>query len=261
MPQLVFEDHEHHLLAMTTASVAQPHTCWRDDLLAGRIDAGLLASFGMLLGSLHAVTARNPERYAREFADASFFESLRLEPYYLSTASACPAAAEFLQQLCVDSRAHRQALVHGDYSPKNVLVQAGRLVLLDHEVIHWGDPAFDCGFALTHLISKANHTPRDRPALEAGAVVFWTSYADEVGLGSGGSAGHGNGLEHRCQRHLLGCLLARVDGRSPLAYLSEAARVRQRSVVLGLLPNVPASMPDLIHALCHAFAETHAQHL
>ena len=58
--------------------------------------------------------------------------------------------------------------MHGDYSPKNILLYRDRLVLLDHEVIHFGDPAFDVGFSLTHLLSKALHVAfRRREFLDA----------------------------------------------------------------------------------------------
>jgi aminoglycoside phosphotransferase (APT) family kinase protein len=87
------------------------------------------------------------------FADRSFFESLRIEPYYRYAASRAPDADPFLRTLVEDTRREVHTLVHGDYSPKNVLVREGRLVLLDHEVAHFGDPAFDVGFSTTHLLS------------------------------------------------------------------------------------------------------------
>ena len=86
----------------------------------------------------------------------------------------------------------------------------------DHEVIHWGDPGFDVGFGLTHLLSKAHHLPAYRAALVRAARTVWQSYQDEID----GSPWQ-TGLEHHVVRHTLGCLLARVAGRSPLEYLTE----------------------------------------
>jgi 5-methylthioribose kinase len=123
--------------------------------------------------------------------------------------------------------------VHGDYSPKNVLVHNGRLILLDHEVIHWGDPAFDLGFSMTHLLSKAHHLTQHRAAFLNAAQHYWDVYDDASN-------------ESRAVRHTLGCLLARVAGRSPLEYLNEDERVRQKGAVLKLMAAPPQKIRDLI---------------
>lgn len=250
IPAFRFEDHTEHLLGM--AAVPPPHTCWRDDLMAGHIEPALLPQAGRLLGQLHARSAAQAATLASEFADTSFFESLRLEPYYAATASQLPETAAFLQQLSAQTRALRLALVHGDFSPKNLLVRHGQLILLDHEVIHWGDPAFDVGFLLTHLVAKANHLPAHRPALRQGAIAWWQAYAHEVPW-AGDAA-----FSDRCQRHLLACLLARVVGRSPLAYLAAPARERQLAAALSLLRVRPAGVPALLEAIISPWEGTHA---
>jgi tRNA A-37 threonylcarbamoyl transferase component Bud32 len=134
-PELVFEDPARHLLAMR--AVPQPHENWKSMLLAGRIDPDHVRQFGELLGALHANGYRMRGELAAVFENRSFFESLRLEPYYAYTATVVPEAAPFLNALIADTLATRLTVVHGDYSPKNVLVYQGRLVLLDHEDFHW----------------------------------------------------------------------------------------------------------------------------
>lgn len=238
---LVFEDAAHHLLAMQ--AVPQPHANWKTQLLAGRLEPDHVIQFGRLLGEFHQQSRRQPTEVAPVFEDRSFFESLRLEPYYRFAATRNPEAADFLLRLIDDTLATRLALVHGDYSPKNILVHQGRLVLLDHEVIHFGDPAFDLGFSLTHLLSKAHHLPAHREEFLRAAGSYWETYrqtADDVARLPG--------LEARAVRHTLGCLLARVDGRSPLEYLTEAERNRQRQIVLSLLQRPPERMPALFEA-------------
>src|SRR5205085_10022401 len=136
-----------------------------------------------------------------------------------------------------DTRARRLTLVHGDYSPKNILVREGRLILLDHEVIHWGEPAFDLGFAMTHLLSKAHHLPQHRAAFADATRQFWRSYCEALGDAVPWRAD----LEPHAVRHTLGCLLARVAGRSPLEYLGEDERRRQRDVVLSLTGQPPGN--------------------
>jgi fructosamine-3-kinase len=238
---LLFEDRERHLLAMQ--AVPQPHENWKTVLLGGRVCADHFRQFATLLATIHR-EAYGRADLAEIFGDRSFFESLRLEPYYGYSAQQAPAAAAFLHSLIRETLAGRITLVHGDYSPKNVLIHEDRLVLLDHEVIHFGDPAFDLGFSLTHFLSKAHHLPALRREFASAALEYWRVYLHAVGaLGAPAWAAD---LEPRAVRHTLACLLARVVGRSPLEYLSPAERVRQRDAVLSIMPSAPAGIADLI---------------
>jgi 5-methylthioribose kinase len=129
----------------------------------------------------------------------------------------------------------------GDYSPKNILVHEGHLVLLDHEVVHFGDPAFDLGFSLTHLLSKALHLEEHRPSFLAAALHYWETYAAEID-----PAAWFEGVESRVAKNTAACLLARTAGRSPLEYLSDSERRKQRDAALHLITHCPATVPDLI---------------
>ncbi len=235
---MLFEDREQHLLAMQ--AVPQPHENWKTLLLGGRICADHFRQFAMLLAAIHR-DAYGRADLAEVFGDRSFFESLRLEPYYGYSAQQAPAAAAFLNSLIRETLACRITLVHGDYSPKNALLHAGRLVLLDHEVIHFCDPAFDLGFSLTHFLSKAHHLPALRREFAAAALDYWRVYADALGAPAWAAD-----LEPRAVRHTLACLLARAVGRSPLEYLNPEERVRQRDAVLRIIPTAPATVTDLI---------------
>jgi len=256
-PALLFEDHQQHLIAM--AAVPQPHTNWKDALLAGDLQLDHIDQFAQLLATLHLQSHAQQSTFAPIFADKSFFESLRLEPYYGFTGEQAPWAASFLQILIQQTCTRTFTLVHGDYSPKNVLVHKGKLILLDHEVIHFGDPAFDVGFSLTHLLSKANHNLETSPELstqfEAAAQRYWYGYKqniqqdisggrkrDEITVDLYGQAQIGSFTV----RHTLACLLARIDGRSPLEYLDNATRTRQRNAIRVLIADQPANVEELI---------------
>lgn len=243
IPQLIFDDERHHVLAME--AVPKPHENWKTMLLAGEEWEPHYLQFGKLLAAIHGNSWRRRDELRSAFDDTSFFESLRLEPYYQYSATQEPRAAEFLRRLVEETRSSRWTLVHGDYSPKNVLVFEHRLVLLDHEVIHWGDPAFDVGFALTHLLSKHHHLHRSgprRPGMTDIPVTwFHRGYAANLG-----DMPWYEDFKSRCARHTLGCLLARVVGRSPLEYLTSDERHRQREAVVRLIQDVPRDVPELI---------------
>lgn len=242
---LLFVDPQHHLLAMK--AVPQPHRNWKSLLLREAPKPEHVEQFATLLGTLHRNAFLRRGEVEPVFRDRSFFETLRLEPYYAYTAEQVPLAREFLDALIERTRSRCLTLVHGDYSPKNVLVRpAGdgrgeRLILLDHEVIHWGDPAFDLGFSLTHLLSKAHHLTTARTAFAQAAREYWETYRRALG-----DAPWLAGLESEASKHALGCLLARVAGRSPLEYLDAGERRRQAGAVLSLITDPPDTVDALV---------------
>ncbi len=243
---LIFYDEEHHIVAME--AVPEPHDNWKTLLLAGNINSDYVEQFGRLLGRIHGADPDLHDDLAADFADRSYFESLRLEPYYGYAAEQVADAAPFLRRLMKETRARSDALVHGDYSPKNVLIHAGQIVLLDHEVIHFGEPAFDLGFSMTHFLSKAHHLPAHRGAFAAATRSYWQAYLIALG-----EVKWQEGFEQRAVHHTLACLLARVEGRSPLEYLDATERARQRDAVVRLMEQPPGSVDELIAAWCQSF--------
>jgi 5-methylthioribose kinase len=250
-PAFIFEDMAHHLMAME--AIPEEHENWKSVLLSGRIMSDHFEQFGLLLGAIHRQSSDSGPEVASAFADTTYFESLRLEPYYLYTAQNITAAALFLNELARETLRHKDSLVHGDFSPKNTLIYRSKLILLDYEVVHFGDPAFDVGFALTHFLSKAHHLPQARARLATAAELFWQVYYDEITQMNWAGC-----LEPRVVRHTLGCLLARVAGKSPLEYLMPWERARQHDVVLALMGEPPTNIPDLIAEFIHKI-ETYAQ--
>jgi len=236
---LLFEDREQHLLAME--AVPEPHENWKEQLLNGTLDRDLVRQFGRLLAMIHRKSHEQRHDLSLIFESRVFFETLRLEPYYEFSAERVPEAKAFLLALIEENRGQCVTLVHGDFSPKNILVHEGRLVLLDHEVVHFGDPAFDLGFSLTHLLSKALHLKANRPLFLAAALQYWETYATEID-----PAPWFAGVESRATKNTAACLLARTAGRSPLEYLSDTERRKQRDAALYLITHCPASVPDLI---------------
>lgn len=242
VPELLFEDRQHHLLAMR--AIPRPHENWKALLLAGQVNPALVEQFGGLLGTIHRRSWERREELAVPFGDRVIFESLRIEPYFRFAATTVPAVASFLEGVIESVHARRFALVHGDYSPKNLLVREGRLVLVDHETIHFGDPAFDVGFSLTHLLAKANHLTHLREELAAAGRAHWRAYRGALGEDVPWS----RDLEAHAVRLTIACLIARVAGRSRLEYLDEAARNRQLAAARAAAADLPGTVDDLIDA-------------
>ncbi|WP_254510627.1 phosphotransferase family protein [Anatilimnocola floriformis] len=221
IPALLWKNNELYAYAMTAAP-PEAET-WKQRLLAGKIDFALAEAAGSMLGYLHG-RSWNRADLADQFQDRTYFAQLRLEPYYLAAAQAFPRLSNPLSDLVDQTWRERHALVHGDFSPKNLLVTEQSLLLIDFEVGHFGDPAFDLGFFLTHLYLKAIHLPANRDRILLLIDQFAHDYSARIS--SFISSDDRQLLWRRTRQHLAGCLVARVHGKSPVDYLAADEQAR-----------------------------------
>ncbi|MDX1593024.1 MAG: aminoglycoside phosphotransferase family protein [Gammaproteobacteria bacterium] len=218
------------------------HVLWKDELRDGRADAGFAAEVGRLLATIHAATADDPE-VAGRFPPNDIFHAIRLEPYLEATAARHPDLRDVLFGLSERTAATRRAMIHGDVSPKNILVGPGGPVFLDAECACIGDPAFDLAFCLNHLLLKSLWNPAARAGFDAAFEALARAYLAGVRWEPV------DRLEGRAASLLPGLLLARVDGKSPVEYLTrEADRDRVRRCARGLLFAPPSRLDDVLAA-------------
>jgi 5-methylthioribose kinase len=214
VPQVLGEDRATGCFAMAYLS-PDSHPVWKDQLRAGIVDVPTAAAIGDTLGRIHAATSDRAEVAAR-FATDALFEALRLEPYLEATAHQHPRLASALMSLVKMTRTTKRVLVHGDFSPKNLLIGPVGPVILDAECAWFGDPAFDVAFVLNHLLLKGAWQPQWRAryieAYEALAAAYFSHVTWEP---------PGN-CEQRAAALLPGLMLARIDGKSPVEYLTDA---------------------------------------
>ncbi|MSO74844.1 MAG: hypothetical protein EXQ99_06850 [Alphaproteobacteria bacterium] len=151
---------------------------WKNLLIDGETSEATARRVGLLLGLLHRRTSARAD-LARRFGDRTFLIELRIEPFFRRIAERHadlkPAIDETVEHLL----ACRLCLVHGDYSPKNMLVEGDSVVLLDAEVAHWGDPRFDVAFCLSHLLLGTICFPAFVEARTRVTQVFLDAYAAE----------------------------------------------------------------------------------
>lgn len=236
VPEILFEDRENFLFAMTAAP-AQART-WKSLLLEGEFDLRIAERIAGMLATI-ARTSWLDAASESLFGDQSVFDQLRLDPYYRTTAARHPDLALHFDRIIEESSARRVSLVHGDWSPKNFLVSAGAAMAIDFEVVHFGDPAFDSAFLLNHLVLKTFYRPQWSGELRRLALHFWDAY--RAGLPSDAGWMESATLAH------LGCLLlARIDGKSPAEYVTEAAlREQIRGFARQLILTPPSRIADV----------------
>ena len=237
-PKLLGQDALSGTLAMEFLP-PESYPLWKNQLRDGIADVGFASRVAEALVTIHAVSAADPA-VAAEFPTDAIFYDIRLEPYLVATAVAHPDLADRLLALVETTQANKKALVHGDVSPKNILCGPSGPVFLDAECAWWGDPAFDIAFCLNHLLLKCLWTPRARD----GFLRCFDTMAEAYLRGVTWEAP--SALEQRAAALLPGLFLARVDGKSPVEYVTdEVAKDRVRRVARALLADPPSHLWEI----------------
>lgn len=220
IPRVLFEDRSNFVFGME--AVPADHRVWKADLLSGRADGTIARQAGELLAAIHRETVNHAELHAR-FGDLTVFDELRVDPFYRFVIRRHPQIAPALERVIEEVLSLSICVVHADFSPKNLLLSQNGLTLVDFETGHYGDPAFDLGFFLSHLWLKTiKHANNPAPFLKL-ARGFWETYRDFVGdqFSQPNSPLDHKALERRTLGNLAGCLLARIDGKSPIDYFDQ----------------------------------------
>lgn len=231
-PRLLAVDHDTGTLVLEYLD-SDRYEVWKTQLLGGHVSVDTASALARGLRRFHD-RAADP-LLAGDFDRPELIAALRLEPYLDRTAERHRDLAEAIGRLRLEFHEHARTVVHGDVSPKNVLVAGDRVVLLDAECATWGDPMFDVAFCLTHLCAKAHHLRRLGGRWRPGADAF---------VGSYGARSPDD--DERCARWLAVLLLARVDGASPLEYLDGGARERVRQGARHLVGAPTAGVTEAI---------------
>ena len=215
---------------------------WKAALLAEEPDRGEAARVADALGAIHAASTR-PGFDAGPFRNAPDFEMLRLDPYLRHTARRHPDLAAPLVAMADALGRQGRVLVHGDVSPKNILLREGRPVLLDAECATMGDGVFDVAFCLNHLALKAIHLPGSRGRLLRAFLDFWAAYRPHLRWEDAAA------FETRVARLFPMLMLARVDGKSPVEYLTPAGQAQVRTQARALIARPAAQLVAVAAAL------------
>lgn len=194
---------------------------WKQALAAGRVDIGIARSVARAIVAVHRVTAGNGE-VAETFANDSQFMALRPDPYFITAGRKNPDVMDIITGLTTRLMATKSALVHGDLSPKNILVGPKGPYIVDAETAWYGDPAFDLAFCLNHLLLKCVW----HPGVASLYLTAYSAFTETYMIGVDWEP-HDE-LEHRAIGLLYAMLLARVDGKSPAEYITTE---RQKSMV------------------------------
>jgi 5-methylthioribose kinase len=207
VPNLVFLDPERFILILDRVPVGS--TVWKSDLLDGVINPDIAEVLGTTLAQWHNFGEKDKEA-RMQFMEDSLFEQLRIDPFYRFVAAKNEALKPVISRLINELEGDKTTIVHGDFSPKNIMVgMDDQVYILDFEVTHVGNPVFDLAFLLAHLLCKKFRTdePLEEKLLGATAERFINAYEVIRPFASSLSL------------HTALIALARVEGKSPVNYL------------------------------------------
>ena len=216
VPELIDIDPENFTLTMSRL----PHSCtnWKQDMLEGRVYPEMGEKLGTVLAQWHNAAAQSAE-IKDKFMEDSLFEQLRVSPFYRSVKDKNPNLHNVISNLIDEITTIKTTLVHGDFSPKNILATSDHSpIVLDFEVAHTGNPVFDLAFVSAHLLCKVIRAdnPSERTDLITTANNFLAAYRQTSRLSVAESLAH----------HVALIALARVEGVSPVNYLDQSAQDR-----------------------------------
>ena len=246
VPKMVHADVEHSFFVMPY--YGPPWQNWKTHLLQGQFDSMVTGQAALLLAEIHNLSIGRKE-VAATFSNKEDFYDLRIEPYLIRTGQQHIELQEVFRQEAARLMVSEIALMHGDFSPKNMLINKGEMLLLDHEVACYGDPAFDLAFFINHLMLKNILFPKKHKSCDL-PLVAWQSYFDHIRHIDKGKLGE------RSAKLWLMLLLARVDGKSPVEYLNARQKVFVRNFVHAYLLKPVAGdflylKDQFYHALLH----------
>ncbi len=216
---------------------------WKDELLDGTLDCKRAEQAGNALGLTIRGTWRDTE-LERRFGDQTAFYQLRTDPYYRTIARRHPDIADAVTDWINEVEPLRLALTHGDWSPKNMVCEGGRLIFIDYECVHFGDPSYDAAFAINHLLLKAFRRPKQAAEIHGLARVFFEALLGLLPVEAMPR------FEEAAMRHLAFLMLARIDGKSPVEYLrDQSLRQRVRHKAKEMIADSPKSLDEVLTRL------------
>jgi 5-methylthioribose kinase len=236
VPELV--DFDPSEFTLTMIRLPKSDTNWKVDMLEGRIHPSIGADLGIILAKWHNFGATHPNARA-DFMEDSLFDQLRVTPFYRAVAAKNPDLEPLISQLLKEITTVKATLVHGDFSPKNIMVSTDlRPIILDFEVMHTGNPVFDIAFLCAHLLCKKLRSSSrvERDGLVETTYAFLSAYQSLVIIPVSPSFAH----------HVAVIALARVEGVSPVNYLDEAGKVRVQELTKTILRNPSATIEELL---------------
>jgi len=211
-PQVIYSDTNNFFFIMEYFD-EKKFPLWKKELFKSNININFSQSVAQNLSFIHLNTFNNSELKSK-FDTIKLFEDLRIDPYIRFTATIHDDIKNKLLDIANNLNNKKITLVHGDISPKNILINNDKPIFLDAECAWYGDPAFDFAFCINHLILKSIKLPKVKDLLSKSFRILSDTYLMNVKWEDPKL------FEKRTILILSALMLARIDGKSPVEYIN-----------------------------------------
>ncbi len=228
-PKILGYDEKNFILAMEWFD-NKKFIVWKKRLLEKSISLKDGKRIGKLLGIIHKFFYKK-KKYKKIFLNDNTFYDIRIEPYLVFTSKFYPEFSEYYKTTIDLLKKNKSTVIHGDFSPKNILLGKNYPVILDAETACWGNPAFDLAFLNNHIILKSILNKEIfQNYLKLGKNILETYMANFPIV---------NNKKFIKNFIILQALLilARVDGKSPVEYFKNKHKNLARNFAKNLLLN------------------------
>jgi len=228
-PKILGHDKKKYILAMNWYNKDQ-YKLWKSSLLKKYIETKDGKRVAEILVKKHAHFF-NKKAIKDKFSNDKTFHAIRIEPYILFTSNSYPQYKKLFDKNIDNLSKNKKTLIHGDFSPKNILIGKDSPVILDAETACWGDPVFDLAFCNNHIILKSILNFEIKDKYISLSKCFLDTYISFLNW---------ENKDEFIERFLSLVpifILARLDGKSPVEYFQKGHIERSRGLAKKLIEN------------------------
>ena len=183
-------------------------------LFKKKINLNLIKNISKNLFKIHNKSKNTSikKKFSKNFKN---FYDLRLDAYFNEVKRVHPNLKNHINKINRNYIKNSTTLVHGDFSPKNILTDNRSIKFIDAETCNFGDPVFDVVFFNNHLLIKSIIIPEKKNEFLECYKLFFNTYIKLL-------KGHEKfNFISRCIDMIPIMLIARIDGKSPVEYVKE----------------------------------------
>ena len=221
-PTLLGHDKKNFILALEWFD-NNKFVVWKKKLLEKSISLKDGKRIGRLLGIVHKYYYKK-KKFKKIFLNDKTFYAIRIEPYLVFTSKFYPELLSYYKSTIAFLTKNQNTVIHGDFSPKNILIGKNYPIILDAETACWGNPIFDLAFLNNHIILKSILNKDIFKSYLNLSKSFLETYLSHFPI-----INTKNYLKKFIILQAL-LILARVDGKSPVEYFNNKNKILARNL-------------------------------
>ena len=242
IPEVLHFNKKHNFLIIEYLDMKK-FTNLKDDLLKGNVNIPVISTLSKKLCFIHASLKSTYNK--KIFQPHNFnFINLRVDPYIIELIKEYPQLKNNIYEVASFLKNNHHTVIHGDFTPKNILVSKTEQIILDAEVANYGDPVFDIISLINHLIIKLIYVKKNKKLFINALKKSFNDYFSNV------TWEDKQIIVKRSLSLIPLMILARIDGKSPAEYLTQKKNKNTlRKIALELIATHDYDFETVVNSL------------